>query len=53
MIAFFNELMEGLRVVVSTYFNDLEFAEGVTIGWILLTIACFAVVISHLVGRLK
>lgn len=53
MIEFFNEIMDCFRVIVHAFFNDLMFDEGVAVGWIILSISCFGVVIRFLFGRLK
>lgn len=53
MIEFFNEIMDCFRIFVASYFNTLAFAEGVAIGWILLTLSCFYIVIRFMIGRMK
>ena len=49
----FNEILDCFRAVVDMYFNDLVFTQGVTVGWIILAITCFSIVISFMLGRMK
>lgn len=53
MIQFFNEIMDSFRLFVECYFNDLSFADGVSVGWLILGITVFAIVIRFLFGRMK
>lgn len=53
MIDYFNEYMDCFRLIVHAFFNDFTFDEGVAVGWIILSIACFGVVIRFLFGRMN
>ena len=53
MIQLFNEIMDSFKLFVECYFNDLEFTDGVSIGWLVLAISVFAVVINYLFRRMK
>lgn len=53
MIEFFNEILNSFKLFVNCYFTDLAFAEGVSIGWLLLAISVFAIVINFLYRRMK
>lgn len=53
MLDLFNEVMQSFQLVVKMFFQDLTFYGDITIGWILLAIGCFAVIISYLYGRTR
>lgn len=53
MLTFFNEIMDCYKAVMYALFNDMEFAGNVSIGYILLTIAVFAVIIRFVFGRMN
>lgn len=53
MLEFFNELMDCFQVFVTMFLDKLIFSNGVTIGWILVAIACFYIVIRFFLGRMK
>ena len=52
MQSFFNEIMDGYEIIVNTLFNDLWFIGNISIGYVLLTLAVFGIVIKFLIGRL-
>lgn len=53
MIEMFNELLSSFRLIVTAMFEEMEFAAGITVGWMLVALSCMAVVISYLFGRVK
>lgn len=53
MLDFFNEMLQCFQLYVSMFFSDLPFANGVSIGWLLLTMTIFSIVINYVFGRLK
>lgn len=53
MLDFFNEILQCFQMFVSMFFNDLPFASGVSIGWLLLTMTIFGIVIHYVFGRLR
>lgn len=53
MLEFFNIILQCFQKVVHAFFNDLMFDNGIPIGWILLTISIFGIIIRFLFGRIK
>ena len=53
MLDFFNELLNCFKYTVQAFFNDFQFDSGVSIGWILVTISVFGIIIAFFFGRLK
>lgn len=53
MLDFFNEILQCFQKFVSMFFNDLSFVSGVSIGWLLLTMTIFSIVINYVFGRFK
>lgn len=52
MLNLFNELMDCFSMMVSMFFNDLEFVSGLSVGWIILAITVLGMTIRFLYGRM-